>query len=63
MAENLSLRIHRALSWLNCASSAGKVVRGASIGGVADGSSGAKAGARVGLGVAILSGGNQVVIL
>jgi len=44
------------------ASSAGKVVRGAAIGGLADGSSGAKTGARVGLGAAILSGGNQVVI-
>jgi hypothetical protein len=60
MPENLSLRIHRALSQLNCASSARKVVRGAAIGGLAEGSSGAKTGARVGLGTAILSGGNQV---
>lgn len=44
------------------ASSAGKVVRGAAIGALVDGSDGAKTGARVGLGVAILRGGNQVVI-
>lgn len=43
-------------------SSAGKVVRGAAIGSLADGSSGAKTGAKVGLAGALLSGGNQVVI-
>ena len=43
-------------------SSAGKVVRGAAIGSLADGSSGAKTGAKVGLAGAMLSGGNQVVI-
>lgn len=42
--------------------SAGRVARGAAIGGLADGSSGAKTGAKVGVGVAVLSGGNQVVI-
>lgn len=44
------------------ATSGGKVVRGAAIGALADGSSGAKTGAKIGLGAAILSGGNQVVI-
>lgn len=44
------------------ASSAGKMVRGAAIGALVDGSDGAKTGAKVGLGVAILRGGNQVVI-
>ena len=44
------------------ATSGGKVVRGAAIGALVDGHSGAKTGAKVGLGAAILSGGNQVVI-
>ncbi|MDO6442298.1 hypothetical protein [Marinobacter sp. 2_MG-2023] len=44
------------------ASSAGKVARGAAVGALADGSSGARTGAKVGAGVAVLSGGNQVVI-
>jgi hypothetical protein len=43
-------------------SSAGKVVRGAAIGGLIGGSDDAKTGAKVGLGAAVLSGGNQVVI-
>lgn len=43
-------------------SSAGKVGRAAAIGALADGSSGARTGAKIGLGAAVLSGGNQVVI-
>ena len=42
--------------------SAGRVVRGAAIGGLADGSKGAKTGAKVGAGAAILTGGSQVKI-
>jgi hypothetical protein len=41
---------------------AGKVARGAAIGALADGSDGARTGAKVGLGVAVLKGGNQVVV-
>jgi len=40
----------------------GKVAKGAAIGALADGSSGARDGAKIGLGVAILKGGNQVVV-
>lgn len=40
----------------------GKVAKGAAIGGLASGSSGARDGAKFGLGVAILKGGNQVVV-
>lgn len=43
-------------------SSASKVVRGAAIGGLVGGSKDAKTGAKIGLGAAVLSGGNQVVI-
>ena len=42
--------------------SAGRVVRGAAIGGLADGSKGAKTGAKVGAGAAIVTGGSQVRI-
>jgi len=42
--------------------SLGQVARGAAIGGLADGSSGARTGAKVGAGMAILSKGNQVSI-
>lgn len=40
--------------------SAGQVARGAAIGGLADGSKGARTGAKIGAGAAILSGGNQI---
>ena len=40
----------------------GKVLKGAAIGGLADGSSGAKDGAKIGLGVAILGGGKHAGI-
>ena len=43
-------------------SSGGKVVRGAAIGGLVNGSSGAKNGAKVGVAGALLTDGNQVVI-
>lgn len=42
------------------ASSVGRVGRAAAIGGLADGSKGAKTGAKIGLGAAVLTGGNQV---
>ena len=42
--------------------SASQVGRAAAIGGLADGSSGAKTGAKVGVGAAILTGGSQVKI-
>ena len=42
--------------------SAGKVARGAAIGALVDGSSGAKTGAKVGVGVALLTGGEQINI-
>ena len=42
--------------------SAGRVARGAAVGAIADGSSGARTGAKVGAGVSVLSRGNQVVI-
>ncbi|MEH6652523.1 MAG: hypothetical protein V7707_21120 [Motiliproteus sp.] len=42
--------------------SAGRTLRGAALGGLVDGKSGARTGAKVGAGAAILSGGNQVVI-
>lgn len=42
--------------------SAGQVGRAAAIGGLADGSSGAKTGAKVGVGAAIVTGGSQVKI-
>ena len=42
--------------------SAGQVGRAAVIGGLADGSKGAKTGAKVGAGAAVLTGGNQVRI-
>lgn len=42
--------------------SAGQVARWAAIGGLADGSDGARTGAKVGLGAAILTGGNQAEI-
>lgn len=42
--------------------SLGQVARGAAIGGLADGSSGARTGAKVGAGMAVLSRGNQVSI-
>jgi hypothetical protein len=42
--------------------SAGQVGRAAAIGGLVDGSSGAKTGAKVGVGAAILTGGSQVKI-
>ena len=51
-----------ALSTPTGSTTGGSVVRGAAIGGLVDGSSGAKTGAKVGLGAAILRGGNQVVI-
>jgi len=41
---------------------ASKAVRGAAIGGLADGSDGAKTGAKVGLGIALLTQGNQIEI-
>lgn len=41
---------------------AGKVGKGAAIGALANGSDGAKDGAAIGLGIAILKGGNQVVV-
>ncbi len=41
---------------------AGTVVKGAAIGALIDGSSGARDGAKVGLGIAVLKGGKQVVI-
>jgi len=41
---------------------AGKVVKGAALGGLHSGSSGAKDGAKIGLGVAVLKGGSQVVV-
>ncbi len=41
---------------------AGTVAKGAAIGALADGSNGARNGAKVGLGIAILKGGNQVVV-
>jgi hypothetical protein len=44
------------------ASTVGKTARGAAIGALVDGSEGAKTGAKVGLGAAVLSRGNQVVI-
>lgn len=44
------------------ASTVGRTARAAAIGGLIDGSSGAKTGAKVGLGASILKGGNQVVI-
>jgi hypothetical protein len=44
------------------ASSAGRLARGAAIGGLADGKSGARTGAKIGTGMALLSGGNQVSI-
>ena len=44
------------------ASTVGTAARGAAIGALVDGSSGARTGAKVGLGAAILRGGNQVVI-
>jgi hypothetical protein len=40
----------------------GKVLKGAAIGGLASGSSGAKDGAKIGLGVAILGGGKHAGI-
>lgn len=43
-------------------STTGKIARGAAIGALADGSHGAREGAKIGLGVAILKGGNQVVV-
>jgi hypothetical protein len=42
--------------------SAGQVAKWAAIGGLADGSSGARTGAKVGVGAAILTGGNQAEI-
>ncbi len=51
-----------ALTQSTGASSVGKVGRAAAIGALADGSHGARTGAKVGLGAAILSRGNQVVI-
>ncbi len=42
--------------------SAGQVARWTAIGGLSDGSSGARTGAKVGLGAAILTGGNQAEI-
>ena len=42
--------------------SAGRLARGAAIGGLAGGKSGARTGAKIGGGLAILSGGNQVSI-
>lgn len=42
--------------------SAGRLARGAALGGLVDGKSGARTGAKVGAGMAILSGGNQVSI-
>ena len=42
--------------------SAGQTAKWAAIGGLADGSDGAKTGAKVGLGAAILTGGNQAEI-
>lgn len=42
--------------------STGRVLRGAALGGLVDGSDGAKTGAKVGAGAAILSRGNQVSI-
>ncbi|VAW61463.1 hypothetical protein MNBD_GAMMA08-1747 [hydrothermal vent metagenome] len=43
-------------------STAGRVGRAAAIGALADGSDGAKTGAKIGLGVSLLRGGNQVVV-
>lgn len=43
-------------------STVGTVATGAAIGGLVKGSSGAKDGAKIGLGLAVLTGGNQVVI-
>lgn len=40
--------------------SAGQVVRGAAIGGLIDGKKGARTGAKVGAGAAIVTGGNQI---
>jgi hypothetical protein len=42
--------------------STGKVIRGAALGGLIDGGHGAETGAKVGVGLAILTKGNQVVI-
>lgn len=42
--------------------SAGKVVKGAVIGGLIKGKKGAKTGAKVGVGAAVLTGGNQVSV-
>ena len=58
----VSTDVINAITQATAASSAGKVARGAAIGALADGSSGARTGAKVGAGAAILSGGNQVVI-
>ena len=44
------------------ASSVGRTARAAAIGGLGDGSKGAKTGAKIGLGVAILSKGDQVSV-
>ncbi|MDX2349527.1 MAG: hypothetical protein QNK32_03965 [Porticoccus sp.] len=44
------------------ATSAGRVGRSAAIGGLASGKSGARTGAKIGTGLALLSGGNQVSI-
>jgi hypothetical protein len=41
---------------------AGKVVRGAAIGGLADGKSGAKTGAKIGAGAAVLTRGGRINI-
>jgi len=43
-------------------STVGRVGRATAIGALADGSDGAKTGAKIGLGVSLLRGGNQVVV-
>ena len=58
----ISTNAINALTESTAKGTAGKVAKGAAIGALADGSSGARDGAKVGLGVAVLKGGNQVVV-